>query len=101
MKKNDVGALLIFTITSPSDAIVDVSMATSPTLCIYTGHTLTSHVATIYNGTGGQIAYQVAPGDLPSTGVYKFEVHFGFAGGEKFTSSRTFDTVLPTLCPST
>lgn len=99
MKVGDVGTLLIFTVVDPSDAVVNLTGATTASLCIYDGQSLTSHTMTIYNATAGQVSYAIVAGDLPSTGVYKFEVHVGFSAGGVFTSSRTFDVVQPTLCP--
>jgi hypothetical protein len=99
VKVDDIGALLIFTIVDPSDAVVNLTGATTALLCIYDGQTLTSHAMTFYNTTGGQVSYQIASGDLPTTGVYKFEVRIGYPAGNVFTSSRTFDVVQPTLCP--
>ena len=99
MKVDDIGALLIFTIIDPSDTVVNLTGATTALLCIYTGKVLTSHTMLFYNTTGGQVAYQVASGDLPTTGIYKFEVRIGYPTGNVFTSSRTFDVVQPTLCP--
>jgi hypothetical protein len=99
MKVDDVGTILIFTVTNPSDQVVDLTTATTATLCIDTGHVKSSHVMNFYNTTGGQVSYIIVAGDLPTTGVYKFEVFVEFAGGSMFTSSRTFDVVEPTLCP--
>lgn len=98
MKVGDVGALLIFTITDPSDTVVDLTGATTISLCIFNGQSVSSNPMMFYNATGGQLSYLVVAGDLPTTGIYKFEVHVGFAGGSEFTSSRTFDVVQPTLC---
>jgi hypothetical protein len=100
IKVNDIGTLLIFTINDPSDSVVNLATATSPSLCILDGNNVkTSHSMTIYNATAGQVSYMIVSGDLASTGVYKFEVRLGFPGGSVFTSSRTFDVVEPTLCP--
>jgi hypothetical protein len=100
LKVNDIGTNLIFTIIDPTDSVVDLTTATSSTLCILDGdNTLTSHGMTIYNATAGQVSYQIVSGDLPSTGVYKFEVRLKFPVGTVYTSSRTFDVVEPNLCP--
>jgi hypothetical protein len=99
IKVGDIGTQLIFTITDPSDTVINLVTATSPTLCIFNGQTKTSHVMSIISSSAGQVSYTIVSGDLPTTGVYKFEVHIGFIGGSVFTSSRTFDIVQPTLCP--
>jgi hypothetical protein len=98
MKKNDVGALLIFTLTSPSDSPISLVTATVATLTIQNAQSVKSlKNMTFYNTTAGKVSYTIEAGDLASTGVYKFEVYVEFSGGNKFTSSRTFDIVEPTL----
>lgn len=98
MKKNDVGAVLIFTITSPSDTPVSLVTATAATLTILNAQNVKStKTMSFYNTTAGKVSYTIEAGDLTSTGMYKFEVYLEFTGGNKFTSSRTFDVVEPTL----
>lgn len=97
MKKADVGALLIFQITNPSDTAIDLNTATTAILTIFNGATKSTKTMNFYSRSLGKVSYSIQSGDLASTGIYKFKVYIEFTGGNKFTSSRAFDVVEPTL----